>query len=78
MRHEVTMPKLGDTTSVVVVGEWLVQPGDAVQRGQALVSVETDKVSTEVPSPAAGTIVELLVGPSDEVDVGAPICVIDR
>ncbi|HTW98339.1 MAG TPA: biotin/lipoyl-containing protein [Acidimicrobiales bacterium] len=77
MRHEVKLPKLGDTTQVVVVNEWLVEPGAAVQAGQALMSVETDKVTADVPSPVAGTLVEQLVRPQDEVDVGAVICVID-
>jgi 2-oxoglutarate dehydrogenase E2 component (dihydrolipoamide succinyltransferase) len=77
MRHEVKLPKMGDTTQVVVVNEWLVEPGAAVQAGQAILSVETDKVTAEVPSPLAGTLVEQLVRPEDEVDVGAPICVIE-
>jgi len=77
MRHEVKLPKLGDTTQTVVVNEWLVQPGAGVQTGQAILSVETDKVTAEVPSPVAGTLVEQLVRPEDEVDVGAPICVIE-
>jgi 2-oxoglutarate dehydrogenase E2 component (dihydrolipoamide succinyltransferase) len=77
MRHEVTLPQLGDTTRTVVVNEWLVEPGASVQAGQALMSVETDKVTAEVPAPVAGTLVEQLVGPADEVDVGAPIAVIE-
>jgi pyruvate/2-oxoglutarate dehydrogenase complex dihydrolipoamide acyltransferase (E2) component len=77
MRQEVTLPVLGDTTRTVVINEWLVQPGESVQAGQAILSVETDKVTAEVPAPIAGTLVEQLVGPQDEVDVGATICVID-
>lgn len=78
MRHEVTVPVLGDTTRSVVVNEWLVQPGEHVEAGQALMSVETDKVTAEIPAPFAGTLTEQLVGPQDEVDVGAAIAVIEE
>ncbi len=78
MRHEVSLPVLGDTTRTVVVNEWLVQPGESVQEGQAILSVETDKVTAEVPAPVGGVLVEQLVGPEDEVDVGATIGVIEH
>ena len=45
--------------------------------GTPLMAVETDKVTTEVPSPVAGTLVEQLVSPQDEVAVGAPICIVE-
>jgi 2-oxoglutarate dehydrogenase E2 component (dihydrolipoamide succinyltransferase) len=77
MRHEVTLPQLGDTTRTVVVNEWLVGPGEQVQAGQPILSVETDKVTAEVPAPLSGTLVEQLVGDEDEVDVGAAIAVIE-
>jgi 2-oxoglutarate dehydrogenase E2 component (dihydrolipoamide succinyltransferase) len=77
MRHKVKMPVLGDTTRVVVVDEWLVEVGDSVQVGQAILSVETDKVSAEVPAPVAGRIVDKLVAPQDEVPVGAPIAIVE-
>lgn len=60
-----------------MVAEWLASVGDAIAVGVPLVLVETDKITTEVPSPVAGTLVELLVGEQDEVGVGEPICVID-
>lgn len=78
MRRYVTVPVLGDTTRVVVVDQWLVQPGSTVQEGQPLVSVETDKVNAEIPAPFAGQVVELLSAHGDEVEIGSPICVIEQ
>jgi pyruvate/2-oxoglutarate dehydrogenase complex dihydrolipoamide acyltransferase (E2) component len=77
MRHQVKLPRLGDTTQSVLIAEWLVEVGQAVSIGAPLALVETDKVTTEVPSPVAGTVIEHLVPVQEEVDVGAPICVIE-
>ena len=57
--------------------EWLCGLGAEVMVGTPLVTVETDKVTTDVPSPVAGKLVEQLVSPEDEVAVGAPICVVE-
>ncbi len=77
MRQTLTMPKLGDSVSEVVILEWHVAPGDAVAVGDPLVSVETDKIDTDVPATVAGTVVELLVEPQDEVATGAPFIVVE-
>ncbi|HXQ47039.1 MAG TPA: biotin/lipoyl-containing protein [Caulobacteraceae bacterium] len=69
----VKLPVLGDTTKVAVIAEWLVDVGDRVEVGTPLMSVETDKVTVEVPSPVAGTLSERLVAEQDEVPIGAPI-----
>ncbi len=69
----VKLPVLGDTTKVAVIAEWLVEVGDRVEVGTPLMSVETDKVTVEVPSPVAGTLSERLVAEQDEVIIGAPI-----
>jgi pyruvate/2-oxoglutarate dehydrogenase complex dihydrolipoamide acyltransferase (E2) component len=69
----VKLPVLGDTTKVAVVAEWLVAVGDQIEVGTPLMSVETDKVTTDVPSPVAGTLAERLVGEQDEIPIGAPI-----
>jgi pyruvate/2-oxoglutarate dehydrogenase complex dihydrolipoamide acyltransferase (E2) component len=69
----VKLPVLGDTTKVAVVAEWLVGVGERVEVGTPLISVETDKVTTEVPSPVAGTLTERLVAEQDEIAIGAPI-----
>lgn len=77
MRHQVKVPKLGDTTQSVLVAEWLCSVGSNVEVGTPLIAVETDKVTTDVPSPVAGKLVEQLVAPQDEVEVGAPICIVE-
>jgi pyruvate/2-oxoglutarate dehydrogenase complex dihydrolipoamide acyltransferase (E2) component len=77
VRHEVKLPRLGDTTQEALVTKWLCEVGSHVDVGTPLMEVETDKVTTEVPSPVAGTVVEQLVSPEDEVTVGAPICIVE-
>ena len=71
------MPKLGETVDEVLVLEWTVSVGDMVSAGDTLMTVETDKVEAELPSPVAGTVAELLVEIDDEVEVGTPVCAID-
>ena len=71
------MPKLGETVDEVLVLEWAVSVGDKVAEGDTLMTVETDKVEAELPSPVAGTVVELLVEIDDEVTVGTPVCIIE-
>jgi 2-oxoglutarate dehydrogenase E2 component (dihydrolipoamide succinyltransferase) len=77
VRHTVKLPKLSETIDEMIVLEWLVALGTQVVEGQALVSVETDKVTVEMPSPVAGVLVEQLVEPDDEVTTGAIIAIIE-
>ena len=77
MQHQVNLPVLGDTTKYAVIVEWLVNVGDHVDEGETLMRVETDKAVVEVPSPVSGTLLEQLVALEEEIDVGAPIAVID-
>ena len=77
MRYEVKMPRLGETVDEVVLLEWMVEVGDEVHKDAELALVETDKVETEVPSPVAGTVTEILVGEDAEVITGEVICVIE-
>jgi 2-oxoisovalerate dehydrogenase E2 component (dihydrolipoyl transacylase) len=69
----VRMPKLADTLVEGTVGQWLKQVGETVARGEPLVSIETDKVTTELTSPAAGTVLELLISAGTTVPVQTPI-----
>jgi pyruvate/2-oxoglutarate dehydrogenase complex dihydrolipoamide acyltransferase (E2) component len=78
MRSQVKLPKLGETTETVVIEEWLVGVGDKVEAGQPLLTVETDKVTAEVPAPVSGMIHALLVEPGDEVPTGGPLCVVEH
>ena len=77
MRHQVTMPRLGDTTQLVLITRWLCAVGDWVEEGSPLMQVETDKVTTEVPAPVSGRVAEMAVAPDDEVSVGDSICTIE-
>ena len=77
VRFTVKMPKLGDATQSVVVEAWDVAVGTRVHEGASLMTVETDKVTTEVPCPVQGILVEQLVAVGDEVPVGAPIARVD-
>ena len=65
----VRMPKLADTLVEGTVGQWLKQVGDTIGQGEPLASIETDKVTTEITSPAAGTLLELLVPEGQTVPV---------
>ncbi|HSJ29303.1 MAG TPA: biotin/lipoyl-containing protein [Acidimicrobiia bacterium] len=71
------LPDLGDSATAVVVVEWRVAVGDRVAADQTLLTVETDKVDTDVPSPVSGVVVELLVESGAEVGIGEALCVID-
>ncbi len=77
MGFEVKMPRLGETVDEVVLLEWMVEVGDEVEEDTELALVETDKVETEVPSPVAGTVVDILVGEDAEVVTGEVICIIE-
>ncbi len=77
MRYEVKMPRLGETVDEVVLLEWMVEVGDEVDKDTELALVETDKVETEVPSPVAGTVTEIMVGEDAEVVTGEAICAIE-
>jgi pyruvate dehydrogenase E2 component (dihydrolipoamide acetyltransferase) len=75
-RIEVRVPDIGDFTDIPVI-EVLVGVGDAVEAEQSLVTLESDKATMEVPSPAAGTIVELKVALGDTVSEGALVAVLE-
>ena len=77
MRMTIKLPRVAETASEVVIAEWLVAVSDTVREGQAILKVETDKATVEVPTPVSGMIVELLVSPDDEVATGEPIAVIE-
>ncbi|MGB7405176.1 MAG: 2-oxoglutarate dehydrogenase complex dihydrolipoyllysine-residue succinyltransferase [Pacificimonas sp.] len=78
MSTEVVIPALGESVTEATVGEWLKEPGDAVAVDEPIVSLETDKVSVEVPSPVAGVLGEQLAAVGDEVEVGANIATIEE
>jgi len=73
MATDVTVPTLGESITEATVGQWLKAIGDTVLADEPIVSLETDKVSVEVPSPVAGTLAEQLVAVGATVAVGALI-----
>ena len=71
----VIVPKSGGVTSTKAsVVRWLKRGGDQVKRGEPLVELETEKVSFELESPAAGTLLKLLAQEAAEVPVGGALC----
>jgi len=72
----VTMPALGESVTEGTVTRWLKQVGDTVEVDEALLEVSTDKVDTEIPSPVAGTVLEITAGEDETVEVGAQLAVI--
>ncbi|HEY4606584.1 MAG TPA: dihydrolipoamide acetyltransferase family protein [Acidimicrobiia bacterium] len=76
MATTVSMPQLGETVTEGTVLRWAKQVGDTVSEDEVLLEISTDKVDTEVPSPASGTILEILVNEGDTVQVGTPMVVI--
>jgi len=77
MATDVTIPALGESITEATVGEWLKNPGDTVAADEPIVSLETDKVAVEVPSPVAGVMAEQLAKVGDTVNVGALIARIE-
>ncbi|HEY3535735.1 MAG TPA: 2-oxoglutarate dehydrogenase, E2 component, dihydrolipoamide succinyltransferase, partial [Pedococcus sp.] len=72
----VTMPALGESVTEGTVTRWLKNVGDTVEVDEPLLEVSTDKVDTEIPSPVAGTLQEILANEDDTVPVGADLAVI--
>jgi 2-oxoisovalerate dehydrogenase E2 component (dihydrolipoyl transacylase) len=74
----IAMPQLGESVTEGMVGNWLKQVGERVEKYEPLCEVTTDKVNSEIPSPVAGVLVEILVDPETTVPVGTGICRIDE
>ncbi|WP_318744486.1 2-oxoglutarate dehydrogenase, E2 component, dihydrolipoamide succinyltransferase [Corynebacterium sp. SFY-M4] len=70
---DVEMPELGESVTEGTITQWLKSVGDEVDVDEPLLEVSTDKVDTEIPSPVAGTLVEVLAEEDDTVDVGSVI-----
>src|SRR5271155_4434877 len=70
------MPQLGETVTEGTVTRWMKAIGDSVARDEPLFEVSTDKVDSEVPSPAAGVLTEILVPEGETVEVGVRLAVI--
>ncbi|PTT67447.1 biotin/lipoyl-containing protein, partial [Arthrobacter sp. HMWF013] len=73
MSESVNLPALGESVTEGTVTRWLKQVGDRVEVDEPLLEVSTDKVDTEIPSPIAGIIEEILVAEDETAEVGAPL-----
>lgn len=69
------MPRVGDTVDEVYLVAWKVAIGDTITIGEMIMEVETDKATVEVPSPIAGTILELLFKKNDAIKTGEAILI---
>ncbi|CAN5838545.1 hypothetical protein BH23GEM9_BH23GEM9_03220 [soil metagenome] len=76
-RIEVPMPQMGESIAEGTVSKWLKQVGDDVGRDEPLLEISTDKVDAEIPSPAAGSLAEIIVQEGQTVEVGTIVAIIE-
>lgn len=76
-RVEVPMPQMGESIAEGTVSRWLKQVGEVVERDEPILEISTDKVDAEIPSPAAGTLVEIAVPEGATVEVGTIVAYVD-
>jgi pyruvate dehydrogenase E2 component (dihydrolipoamide acetyltransferase) len=74
---DVTLPSLGESVTEGIITQWFKKVGDTVARDEPLFEVSTDKVDSEMPSPAAGVLIEILAEEGDTVATGSRVAVID-
>src|SRR6478736_6758686 len=77
MSVSVTLPALGESVTEGTVTRWLKAEGERVEADEPLLEVSTDKVDTEIPSPAAGVLQSIKVAEDETVEVGSELAVID-
>ena len=73
MRTRINMPRLGESLVEGTVGRWLKREGDFVAEYEPLLEVSTDKIDSEIPSPAEGVLLRILVDEGETVAVGTPL-----
>ena len=78
MTTSVTLPKMGESVVEGTIIRWLKQEGEFVKEDEPLVEISTDKIDTELPSPASGVVSKILAAPDETVEVGAEIAQIDE
>src|SRR3954447_917244 len=76
MPVSVTMPQLGESVTEGTVTRWLKKEGEHVETDEPLLEVSTDKVDTEIPSPASGVLTSITVAEDETVEVGAELAII--
>lgn len=70
MAENIIMPQLGESIAEGTIVKWLKEPGDQVKKDENILLISTDKVEAEIPSPSAGVLINILVGPGQTVAVG--------
>ena len=78
MTIEVRVPTLGESVTEATIATWFKKPGESVAVDEMLCELETDKVSVEVPSPAAGVLSEIVAKEGDTVEVNALLAMVDE
>ncbi len=78
MAIEITVPTLGESVADATVARWIKKTGDSVAADEPVVELETDKVTLEVPSPAAGTLGEIIAAEGANVEVGASLAILNE
>src|SRR6187551_3442191 len=73
---DVVMPQMGVSVSEGTITKWLKSEGEAIARDESLLEISTDKVDTEIPSPADGVVAKILVQEGETVEVGVVLAVI--
>src|SRR6266513_1720089 len=73
MATDVVMPQMGESIAEGTVSRWLKKQGDKVERDEPLLEISTDKVDAEIPSPAAGTLAEIVVKEGQTVPVNSVV-----
>src|ERR1044071_7257291 len=73
MATDVVMPQMGESIAEGTVVRWIKKPGDKVERDEPLLEISTDKVDAEIPSPASGTLTEILAQEGQTVTVNSVI-----
>jgi pyruvate/2-oxoglutarate dehydrogenase complex dihydrolipoamide acyltransferase (E2) component len=77
MAATVKLPKFGLTMEEATIVEWTIGIGERVEQGQTLATIDSEKVTMELPSPASGVVSEYLVEVGETVPVGTPLAVIE-
>jgi len=76
-QYQLVLPKMGESVAEATIIKWVKKPGDMIQVDESVLEIATDKVDSEVPSPVAGKLVQVLFNEDDVVQVGAVIAVIE-
>lgn len=78
MKVVLKLPRLSMNMQEATISEWLKQPGDSFNLGDPIYAVETEKVTSEVEAPCAGTLLEIITPVGENIEVGASVCRIEK